>query len=72
MIARHIQARLIAPQEAHMVKDHKGRSVNAVRAPYEKPSIHSETMFETSALACGKCLSGTVGQTQCGSTLQNS
>lgn len=55
-----------------MVKDHKGRSVNAVRAPYEKPSIHSETMFETSALACGKCLSGTVGQTQCGSTLQNS
>ncbi|HEY3267622.1 MAG TPA: hypothetical protein VGM37_11890 [Armatimonadota bacterium] len=37
----------------------------AARRPYEKPVVHSEKMFETSALACGKCLSGPVGQYQC-------
>lgn len=42
------------------------------RRPYEKPTVHSEKMFETSALACGKCLSGPVGQYQCGSLLMNS
>jgi|GEM_PF-1509537 len=46
------------------------------RAPekkaYEKPEVRTETMFETSALACGKCMSGPVGQYQCGSLLQNS
>lgn len=46
---------------------------NAVaRRPYEKPTVHSEKMFETSALACGKCLSGPVGQYQCGTLLMNS
>ena len=39
---------------------------------YEKPEVRTETMFETSALACGKCMSGPVGQYQCGSLLQNS
>lgn len=42
------------------------------RRPYEKPVVNTETMFETSALACGKCMSGPVGQYQCGSLLQNS
>jgi len=42
------------------------------RKVYVKPEVRSEQMFETSALACGKCLSGPVGQYQCGSLLQNS
>ena len=42
------------------------------RAPYEAPTVHTEVMFETSALACGKCLSGPVGQFQCGSVINNS
>ena len=28
------------------------------RKPYEKPKVTSEKVFETAALACGKCLSG--------------
>jgi hypothetical protein len=28
------------------------------KKPYEKPTIKSEKIFETAALACGKCLSG--------------
>jgi hypothetical protein len=42
------------------------------RRPYEKPTVRSEQMFETNALACGKCTSGPVGQFQCGSLLMNS
>lgn len=42
------------------------------RKAYEKPQVHSEKMFETNALACGKCASGPTGQYQCGSLLQNS
>jgi hypothetical protein len=42
------------------------------RKAYEKPQVHSEKMFETHALACGKCTSGPTGQFQCGSLLQNS
>ncbi len=42
------------------------------RRPYEKPVVRTEAMFETSALACGKCMSGPVGQYQCGSLLQYS
>ena len=38
----------------------------------EKPVVHSEKMFETSALVCGKCTSGPVSQAQCGSLLSNS
>ena len=39
---------------------------------YEKPSVRSEKMFETNALACGKCSSGPVSQSTCGSLLSNS
>lgn len=39
---------------------------------YEKPEVHSEKMFETAALACGKCVSGPTSQYQCGSLGQNS
>jgi hypothetical protein len=45
---------------------------DAPRKAYCKPEVHSEKMFETSALACGKCTSGPVGQYQCGSLVQNS
>jgi len=42
------------------------------RKPYAAPAVLTEKMFETAALACGKCTSGPVGQYQCGSLLQNS
>lgn len=42
------------------------------RRPYTPPAVKSEKMFETNALSCGKCVSGPVGQYQCGSVLQNS
>ena len=42
------------------------------RKVYVKPEVRSEQMFETSALACGKCISGPVGQYNCGSLAQNS
>lgn len=48
------------------------RKAASVRRPYEKPVVHSEKMFETNALACGKCVSGPVSQFQCGSLLMNS
>jgi hypothetical protein len=32
---------------------------------YEKPKIKSEKIFETAALACGKCTSGPTGQAAC-------
>lgn len=32
---------------------------------YRKPRIASERMFETTALACGKCVSGPFSQFQC-------
>ena len=44
----------------------------AARKPYEKPQVHSERMFETNALACGKCSSGPVSQYHCGTLLMNS
>lgn len=44
----------------------------ASKKTYEKPAVHSEKMFETSALACGKCTSGPVSQAQCGTLLSNS
>ncbi|OGS20918.1 MAG: hypothetical protein A3J83_09235 [Elusimicrobia bacterium RIFOXYA2_FULL_40_6] len=28
------------------------------RKPYKKPIIRSEKVFETAALACGKCIAG--------------
>ena len=44
----------------------------APRKAYVKPEVHSEKMFETAALACGKCTSGPVSQNQCGTLLANS
>jgi hypothetical protein len=35
---------------------------------YEKPRVESEQMFETKALACGKCTSGPFPQFACGLT----
>ncbi|MBI4656801.1 MAG: hypothetical protein HY746_08670 [Elusimicrobia bacterium] len=32
---------------------------------YEKPKIKSEKIFETAALACGKCVTGPTGQAAC-------
>ncbi|MCG2725754.1 MAG: hypothetical protein L6420_05785 [Elusimicrobia bacterium] len=32
---------------------------------YQKPVIKSEKIFETAALACGKCLSGPISQYAC-------
>jgi len=50
----------------------RSETTPAARKPYQKPVVHSEKMFETSALACGKCVSGPVGQFQCGGLLMNS
>jgi hypothetical protein len=47
-------------------------SAEKTRRTYQKPVVHSEKMFETSALACGKCTSGPVSQMQCGTLLSNS
>lgn len=32
---------------------------------YEKPAMKTEKIFETAALACGKCLSGPISQLAC-------
>lgn len=32
---------------------------------YEKPKIKTEKVFETAALACGKCQSGPINQLAC-------
>ena len=32
---------------------------------YEKPRLKTEKIFETAALACGKCLSGPISQLAC-------
>jgi hypothetical protein len=35
------------------------------KKPYEKPCIRSQKVFETAALACGKCASGPISQFAC-------
>lgn len=35
------------------------------KKPYIKPAIKSEKVFETAALACGKCITGPTGQQAC-------
>ena len=35
------------------------------KKPYEKPKIKTEKVFETAALACGKCLKGPFNQQAC-------
>jgi hypothetical protein len=37
-----------------------------IKKTYQKPSVESEKILETAALACGKCLAGgPIGQTAC-------
>jgi hypothetical protein len=51
----------------------KARSEEAkVKKVYSKPEVNSEQMFETAALACGKCTSGPFPQFACGSLPQAS
>ena len=35
------------------------------KKPYTKPEVRSEKVFETVALACGKCQTGPTGQQAC-------
>ncbi|MBI4803084.1 MAG: hypothetical protein HY796_11225 [Elusimicrobia bacterium] len=35
------------------------------KKPYSKPALKSEKIFETAALACGKCQTGPTNQTAC-------
>ncbi|MHB0995344.1 MAG: hypothetical protein ACYC2I_03130 [Elusimicrobiales bacterium] len=35
------------------------------KKPYKKPSLKTEKIFETAALACGKCLTGPISQLAC-------
>jgi len=32
---------------------------------YEKPKLKTEKVFETAALACGKCITGAISQLAC-------
>jgi len=42
------------------------------RKPYRKPQIFTEPIFETTALACGKCTSGPFSQFACSTIERNS
>lgn len=42
------------------------------RKPYHKPQILTEAIFETTALACGKCTSGPFSQFACSTIERNS
>lgn len=35
------------------------------KKPYQKPKLKTEKVFETAALACGKCISGPISQLAC-------
>jgi hypothetical protein len=35
------------------------------KKPYIKPAIKTEKVFETAALACGKCITGPISQLAC-------
>lgn len=35
------------------------------KKPYEKPKMRTEKVFETAALACGKCTTGPISQLAC-------
>lgn len=35
------------------------------KKPYQKPSMKTEKVFETAALACGKCITGPISQLAC-------
>ena len=42
------------------------------KRPYTAPSFRREQIFETTALACGKCTTGPYPQFQCGALLKSS
>ncbi|MCS6950543.1 MAG: hypothetical protein NZ520_08795 [bacterium] len=42
------------------------------RKPYRKPQMLTEPIFETTALACGKCTSGPFSQFACSTIQRNS
>lgn len=42
------------------------------KKPYKKPAIKTEKIFETAALACGKCQTGPTGQQACRSLKKRS
>jgi hypothetical protein len=42
------------------------------RKPYRKPRMLTEPIFETTALACGKCVSGPFSQFACNTIERNS
>lgn len=42
------------------------------RKPYRKPQMLTEAIFETTALACGKCTSGPFSQFACSTIERNS
>ncbi|MGQ9489014.1 MAG: hypothetical protein ACUVTY_14590 [Armatimonadota bacterium] len=44
----------------------------SARKPYRKPQILTEEIFETTALACGKCTSGPFSQFACSTIERNS
>jgi hypothetical protein len=35
------------------------------KKPYQKPAMKTEKVFETAALACGKCQTGAINQLAC-------
>lgn len=35
------------------------------KKPYKKPALKTEKIFETAALACGKCITGPISQLAC-------
>jgi hypothetical protein len=43
-----------------------------MKKQYVKPEIRTEVLFEVTALACGKCVSGPYPQFQCGGLLKSS
>lgn len=48
------------------------KRVTPPRKSYRKPEILSEPIFETTALACGKCTSGPFSQFACSTIERNS
>jgi hypothetical protein len=55
----------VNPTPGGVIVQKKEMLVRKPKRPYEKPRIESEKMFETTALACGKCTTGPSSQFQC-------
>ncbi|MGC8785618.1 MAG: hypothetical protein ACP5RN_14695 [Armatimonadota bacterium] len=57
--------------EKHMEQQAQQSSLKQ-RKPYRKPQMLTEAIFETTALACGKCTSGPFSQFACSTIERNS